>query len=118
MICLGIFSSFIIPVFLFFVFDFFFTRNYLCSTSVVCFIIFITAQNLQNSDNPFRLLSVNFRLYTRRYNDVNYGAWHVYKPFFGSSFVTFRLAYSEMSLSMNEKKLHIVQNGKWRDSFS
>ena len=34
---------------------------------------------------------------------VNYGAWHVFKPFFGSSVATCRLACSEISVSINEK---------------
>ena len=40
-----------------------------------------------------------------RYNNVNYGAWHVYKALFGSPVATWRLACSEISLSINEKKL-------------
>ena len=35
-----------------------------------------------------------------RFNDVNYGAWYVYKPLFGSSVATCRLACSETSLSI------------------
>ena len=63
-------------------------------------------ENLQNSDchGPFRFLFENFRL-CLRYNNVNYGDWHVYKPFFGSVVATSRLACSEISLSTNEKKL-------------
>ena len=33
---------------------------------------------------PFHFLFEHFRLCSR-YNNVNYGAWHVYKPLFGSS---------------------------------
>ena len=40
-----------------------------------------------------------------RYNNINYSTWHVYKPLFGSSVATCRLAYSEISLPINEKKL-------------
>ena len=35
---------------------------------------------------------------------VNYGAWHVYKPLFGFTFATCQLACSEVSLSIKEKK--------------
>ena len=39
------------------------------------------------------------------FNNVNYGAWYVYKPLFGSSVATCRLAGSEISLLVIEKKL-------------
>ena len=45
----------------------------------------------------------DFRL-CLRYDNVKYCAWHVYKPLFGSSVATCRLACSEISLSFNEKK--------------
>ena len=60
--------------------------------------------NLQNSDCPFRSLFEGFRLCSRS-NNVNYGAWHAYRPMFGSSVATYRLVCSEISLSINEKKL-------------
>ena len=44
----------------------------------------------------------DFRLCSR-YNKVNYGAWHVYKPLFGSSVATYRLACSEILLLIKEK---------------
>ena len=50
------------------------------------------------------MLFEEFRLCSR-YNDVNYGAWHVYKPLLGSSVAICRLACSEISLSIKEKKL-------------
>ena len=34
----------------------------------------------------------------------NYRAWHVYKPLFSSSIAICRLACSEISLSIKEKK--------------
>ena len=39
------------------------------------------------------------------FNNVNYGAWHVYKSLFGSAVATCRLNCSEISLSTIEKKL-------------
>ena len=53
-------------------------------------------ENLKNSDSPFPYLFEDFRFWLR-YNNVTYGAWHVYKPYFGSSVAT-------CSLSMNAKK--------------
>ena len=38
------------------------------------------------------------------FDNVNHGAWYVYKRLFGSSVATCRLACSEISLSINEKK--------------
>ena len=58
----------------------------------------------ENSDCPIRFLFEDFGLCSR-YNNVNYFDWHVYKPSFGSSFAVSRLACSEISLSINEKKL-------------
>ena len=55
------------------VFDFYY-RTYACNLT--------ECENLQNSDCPFPLLFEDFRLCSR-YNNVNYGAWHVYKPLFG-----------------------------------
>ena len=52
------------------------------------------------SDCPFRFLLEDFRLCSR-YNNFNYGAWHVFKPLFGSSVAT----CSEISLSIYEKRL-------------
>ena len=40
-----------------------------------------------------------------RFNNVNNGAWYVYKTFFGSSVTSCRLACSEISLSIIGKKL-------------
>ena len=59
-------------------------------------------ENLQNLDCTFCFLFEDFRLCSR-YNKVNYGAWHVYKPLFGSSVATCRLACSEILLLINEK---------------
>ena len=56
----------------------------------------------------------DFRL-CPRYNNVNYGAWHVYKPLFGSFVDICRLVCSEISLSINEKKVR-EKFRKWSDS--
>lgn len=69
-----------------------------------------------------RFFCEDFRLYSR-YNNVNYGARHVYKPLFGPFVAIYRLACSEISLSIDEKKARkktwkwadIVQFGRWRD---
>ena len=53
---------------------------------------------------PFRSLFEDFRLSSLSIN-VNYGAWHVYKPLFGSFVATCLLGCSDISLlSINEKK--------------
>ena len=54
----------------------------------------------------------DFRLCLRN-NNVNYGAWHVYKPLFGSSVATCRLACSEILLPINENARE--ESGKWSD---
>ena len=61
-------------------------------------------ENLQNSDCPFRFLFKDFLLCSR-YSKVSYSAKHVCKPLFGSSATIFRLTCSELSLSINVKKL-------------
>ena len=53
-------------------------------------------KKLHNSLCPFQI---------SRYNNIDYGGWHAYKPLFGSSVAIFWLACSDISLSMNEKKL-------------
>ena len=66
-------------------------------------LIFITVRNLQSSwaCEPSKLeLSISFS-----HNKENCGAWYVYKSLFGSSVATCRLVCSEVSLSINEKKL-------------
>ena len=62
---------------------------------------------------PFRSLFEDFRLGSLSIN-VNYGAWHVYKPLFGSSVATCLLSCSDISLlSINEKKQErSVGNGR------
>ena len=52
------------------------------------------------SDYPFRFLFEDFRLCSR-YNNISYGAWHVFKPLFVFSVPT----CSEISLSINETRL-------------
>ena len=50
------------------------------------------------------VFSLDFRLCSR-YNNINYGAWHVYKLLLGSFVATCWLACSEIFLSTKEKKL-------------
>ena len=63
-------------------------------------------ENLQNSHcMSIRFLFEDFRLSSRSFN-VNYSAWHVYEPLFGSCVATCLLSHSEISLlSINEKSL-------------
>ena len=90
----------------------FFSRNtklYILYECQLC-LIFITVrkltecENFQNSDCPFRFLFKDFLLCSR-YSKVSYSAKHVCKPLFGSSATIFRLTFSELSLSINVKKL-------------
>ena len=60
-------------------------------------------RNLEHMDCPFSFLFENF--VSAHFFKRQEGAWHVYKPLFGTSVVTCRLACSEISLSINEKKL-------------
>ena len=46
-----------------------------------------------------------------RFNNVNYGAWYVYKRLLGTSVAIRRLACSEISLSIIEKKLKEIPEG-------
>ena len=48
------------------------------------------------------------------YTNVNYRAWHVYKPLSSSSVATNRLACSEIFLSINKNKAGVTP-GKWSD---
>ena len=64
----------------------------------------LSVKNLQNSDIPFRFFFEDFHLCSLCSN-VNYGAWHFYKRLFSSSVATFRLARSEISFPVNERKL-------------
>ena len=86
------------------VFDFYY-RTYACNLT--------ECENLQNSDCPFPLLFEDFRLCSR-YNNVNYGAWHVYKTLFGSFNAICRLDCSEISLS--KKKKHGEKSRVWYNS--
>ena len=52
-----------------------------------------------------------------RYNNINYCAWHVHKPLFGSSVAIGRLTCSEISLSIKGKKLEISP-GKGRTYYN
>ena len=93
---LAIFS--IIPVL-------FWKQNSICHTSVNCVWFLLSYISLQSNwvRKPSKLGLFSFRL-CLRCNNVNYGAWHVYKPLFGSSVATCRLVCSEISLSINENK--------------
>ena len=84
--------------FLFCLAFFFWTWNYICYTSVSWVWFLLPYVSLQSNWawKPFRLCLL--------YSNVNYGAWHVYKPLFGYSVATFRLTCSEMFLSINQKK--------------
>ena len=52
------------------------------------------------------------------YSNVNYDAYHIYKPSFGSSVVTFWLSCSEISPRKKSKRSNIEHFRRWRDSFS
>ena len=68
-----------------------------CSSRFLCACNLTERETLSNSVCPFCPLC-------SRFSKVNHGAWHVYKPRFGSSVATCRLACSEISLSIIEKK--------------
>ena len=78
--------------------------NYIYYTSV-SFVWFLSPYVSLQSNwawKPSKLgLSISFSLWgfclCSPYNNINYGAWHVYKPFFGSPIATLRLACSEIS---------------------
>ena len=57
---------------------------------------------LENSDCLLRFLCEDFRLCSR-YNKINYGTRHVYKPLFGSSVAIYHHVCSEILLSIDEK---------------
>ena len=66
----------------------------------------------------------DFRL-CLRYSNLNYGAWHIHKPFFGSSVATCRLAFPKFHFQLmkkarekSRKRSDIVQFVRWRDNFS
>ena len=85
----------------------FWTWNYTFFTSVTCVKFLLPyvslqsnwAKNLQNCQ--LRFLCEDFRLCSR-YNNVNYGARHVYKPLFGSPVAIY-------------PPQEMVQFGRWRD---
>ena len=100
---------FTIPVLLCFVFeDKTFCTIRVWAVFVFCYRIWACnlteRETLSNSVCPFCFLFEDFRLCSS-FSKVNHGAWHVYKPWFGSSVATCRLACSEISLSIIEKKL-------------
>ena len=95
---------FIIPVLFYFVFELETIYTVRVSVSRVWFLLPYVSSQIQLSVTrfktqtvPFRFLFEDFR-FCSRYDNVNYVARHVYKPLFGSSVVTCRLACSENSL--------------------
>ena len=122
--CVSLAIFVIIPVLFCFVFE---HKTY---TPHKCWLrfIFITVDRLaiqlsvkafKTRTDHFRLLSEDFRLCSR-YNNVNYGAWHVYKPLLGSSVPICRLACSEKNqVEVPEKVGYSTPEFcRWRDSFS
>ena len=82
------------------VFDFYY-RTQACNLT--------ECENHENLNCPFRFLFEDFRL-CLRYNNVNYGTWHVCKPLFGCSVA---ICWLRNSLSIKEKKLE-KSHGKGR----
>ena len=87
-----------------------------------CFPVFIPNQNwatcffnslqMHTPRLPFTL--TDFSFVRSCYTNVNYRAWHVYKPLFSSSVASNRLACSEIFLSINKNKAGVTP-GKWSD---
>ena len=98
--CARLAIFYIIPVFILF-----WTQNFIYYTSVNCVWFLLPYIGLQSNwvRKPSKLGLFIFRL-CLRCNNVNYGAWHAYKPLFGSSVATCQLVCSEISLSINENK--------------
>ena len=103
----------VMPVWLYFGHHFcfvlfcFWTLNFVYYTSVSCvwFLLPYVSLKIFETRNAYFVFSFeDFRIYSR-FNNVNYGAWYVCKPLFGSSVPTYRLACFEISLSIIEKKL-------------
>ena len=94
---------FIIHVLFCFVFNW---QNFTYHRIVRLCLISITQLRLKTfkTRTVYFVFSEDFRLCSR-FNNVIYGAWHVKKAWFGSSVTTCRLACSEISLSIIEKKL-------------
>ena len=73
----------------------------------------------------FFFLFEDFRLCSR-FNNVNYGTRHVYKPWFGFGLLLladslvpkFHFQLSKKAREKSRKRSDIVQFGRWRDSFS
>ena len=60
----------------------------------------------------FRFLSEDFRLCSL-YNNVNYGAWYIYKSLSTFSVATCRLACFEITILSNEEKLERGPGKGW-----
>ena len=99
----------VVPVWLYFssflFFILFWTQNFIYYTSVNCVWFLLPCIGLQLNwvRKPSKLGLFIFRL-CLRCNNVNYGAWHAYKPLLGSSVATCQHVCSEISLSINENK--------------
>ena len=90
---------FIIPVLLYFVFD-----HETMYTYTWFFLPYVRLKKALKTRTVHFIFWGDFRLCSR-YNNINYGAWQVYKPLFGSSVAICGLACSEITLSINEKNL-------------
>ena len=76
------------------------------SSFLLCFVLFCFVYWAWKHSKLGLFISFPFEEFRlcSRYRNVNYGAWHVYKPLFGSSVAICRLACSKISLSINKKK--------------
>ena len=116
------FSSFLFCSLLFFN-----TKLYILHECELCLIFIIVrklaiwteCENLKNSDCSFRFLFEDFRLYSR-YNNVDYGAWHVHEPLFWPTrlFRNFAFNYRKKIGEKSRKRSDIEHFGRWPDSFS
>ena len=99
------FIFFIIPVIFLFCF---WTRNYIyCVQALLQHVLKWQSKrkSLQNSESPFSFHFGDIG-FCSRYNFVNYGTWHVFKPLFGSSVATCRPAQcSKIWFPINKKNL-------------
>ena len=104
--CLKVQSS-VSPHFLSVLFCFVFEHEAIYTIRVFTMLSFIDLCQItiSLSVKTFKSLTVHFSFgLCSRHTNVNYRAWHVYKPLFSSSVATGSLACSEISLSINKKK--------------
>ena len=119
---------FIIPVLFCFVFE----HGILYTIRMIAMYFFLPYLSLQSywawkPSKPglsISFLFEDFRL-CLRYSNLNYGAWHIHKPFFGSSVATCRLAFPKFHFQLmkkarekSRKRSDTVQFVRWRDNFS